>query len=134
MKSSTRPRVVIDANVFVSALIWGGSPKKVIDLWLKNKFELCISPETLFEIITVLERLRVEQKIVQRFQEIIIDHSIKIIPQKKFKTCSDPKDNKYLDLCFKCKADYLITGDKHLLILKQFMGTKILKPVEFLAS
>ncbi|MDI6689943.1 MAG: putative toxin-antitoxin system toxin component, PIN family [Actinomycetota bacterium] len=47
--------------------------------------------------------------------------------------CRDPEDDKFIDVALAAKADYLVTGDKDLLVLKNYRGVKILKPKEFLA-
>ena len=56
MRWSTKLRVVIDTNVFISGLIWGGNPKKVLEAWLLQKFDLLISPYLCVEIIDVYQR------------------------------------------------------------------------------
>jgi len=51
-------KVVIDTNVFISAILFGGNPRKIINGWLKRKFILCLSPELKAEIRRELEVLR----------------------------------------------------------------------------
>ena len=131
-KSSTRPRVVVDTNVFVSAFIWGGQPKKVIQEWLRGKFILLLSPFLLSEIILVLQRFGFSRRDLEKIREILEDNSLKFIPPRKTRQCRDAKDNRVLDLCLAAKADFLVTGDKDLLVLKKFRQTKILAPKEFL--
>ncbi|MFN4212450.1 MAG: putative toxin-antitoxin system toxin component, PIN family [Microgenomates group bacterium] len=58
--------------------------------------------------------------------------SIKINPPPQINICRDKKDNQILNLCFTGKANYLITEDKDLLILKKFKNTKIVAPKRFL--
>ncbi|MBI5122628.1 putative toxin-antitoxin system toxin component, PIN family [Candidatus Roizmanbacteria bacterium] len=132
MKSSINLRVVVDTNVLISGLVWQGNPGKVIKLWQEDKFTLFISPYILAELVNFLDRVNASQK----EKEIIINQfktkSIRMIPPKKVKVCRDPKDNEILDLCLTSRADYLISGDKDLLILKFFKNTKILTPQEFL--
>ncbi|MCG2722043.1 MAG: putative toxin-antitoxin system toxin component, PIN family, partial [Thermodesulfovibrionales bacterium] len=45
----------------------------------------------------------------------------------------DPEDNKFIECALTCKADYIVSGDRHLLNLKEYAGIKILKASEFLA-
>jgi predicted nucleic acid-binding protein len=54
------------------------------------------------------------------------------ITQKIFAVQDDPDDNKFLECALQCKADYIISGDTHLLDLKEFEGIKILRAAEFL--
>ncbi|MBI4999721.1 putative toxin-antitoxin system toxin component, PIN family [Candidatus Gottesmanbacteria bacterium] len=132
MSLSIKPRVVIDTNVLISGVLWGGKPGLVIKNYRQSKFTLFVSPFILGELANFLEEYHVKKE--QR--EIILNEfktkSIKIIPSRKIKICRDEKDNQVLDLAFDCRADYLITGDKDLLSLGTFKQTKILKPKEFL--
>lgn len=132
MSLLTKPRVVLDSNIFVSAIVWGGNPEKVLNLWLEEEFILFISPKILLEILMVLAKFQIPAGLIGKIKSLIENHAEKIIPKSDFKACRDPKDNLFLNLCFDCRADYLVTGDKDLLSLKKFKGTKILKPQEFL--
>lgn len=131
--SSTKLRVVVDTNVFVSAFIFGGNPGKVIKRWLEGKFVLLLSPFLLTEIISVLERFGFEKQDLEKLRYILEDNSLKIFPKRKVTLCHDEKDNQILDLCLFGKADYLVTGDKDLLAIKKFPKTKILFPKKFLS-
>lgn len=130
--SSIKWRIVIDTNVFVSAFIFGGKPKSIVQLWLKDKFILILSPFLLTEILLVLKRFGFNSNDLQSLRLILEEHSLHFSPISKAKICRDLKDNAILDLCAASKADFLITGDKDLLVLKQFSITKILEPVQFL--
>ena len=130
----TRLRVVVDTNVFVSAFIWGGNPRKVIQKWLREEFVLLLSPFLLAEIILVLKRFGFDQADQQRLRYILENNSLKFFPKRKVHLCSDEKNNQVLDLCLAGRADYLITGDKELLAIKDFQGTKIVSVKEFLVS
>jgi putative PIN family toxin of toxin-antitoxin system len=132
IKSSIASRVVVDTNVFVSALIWGGNPGKVIELWQKGTFILLLSPFLLTEILLTLERFGFSQGDLKRLQLILERHSFKLTPSRAVSVCRDNKDNQILDLCLVGKADYLITGDKDLLVLQEFQGTKIVEPKKYL--
>ncbi|MCG2686317.1 putative toxin-antitoxin system toxin component, PIN family [Candidatus Parcubacteria bacterium] len=133
-KSSTRLRIVVDTNVFVSAFIWGGRPKRVIKKWLGGKFILLLSPFLLSEIILVLKRFDFSQGDLQKIRHILENNSLKFLPEGKVKVCRDEKDNQVLDLCLAGQADFLVTGDKDLLTLKKFRRTQILSPKELLTN
>ncbi|HPI18992.1 MAG TPA: putative toxin-antitoxin system toxin component, PIN family [Candidatus Kapabacteria bacterium] len=54
-------------------------------------------------------------------------------PKQNFRVItSDPDDNKFIDCAFAAKADYIITGDSHLLNLGSFEKCKIITPFDFL--
>lgn len=132
MKLLTKWQVVIDSNVFVSALIWGGLPVQVINLWQQGAVALLISPYLLSEILLVLQRFNFPQYKLENFREDLEKNTTKLLPKRRVKICRDEKDNQILDLCLAGRANFLITGDKDLLVLKDFHSTKILKPQEFL--
>ena len=133
-KSLTKLRVVVDTNVFVSGLVWGGNPRKVIKKWLQGKFLLLLSPFLLTEIILVLKRFGFTREDLQKLRYILERNSLKFFPKRKTTLCRDPKDNQILDLCLVGKADYLVTGDKDLLEIKKFHRTKIVLLKEFLEA
>jgi len=134
MNLSTGPRVVIDTNVLISGFYWSGTPKQIIRLWLKGKFRLYASPGTAAELISLLIRFEVPQAKIRNIKKILTTHSIRIIPQQKVIFCRDPKDNQFLELCLAASADYLVTGDKDLLVLKKFGQTQIFSPKQFLGK
>lgn len=128
-------KVVIDTNVLVSAFGWQGKPRKVFEKVLDGKLELVISEKQLTEIRRVIlyPRLKFtpEQQtrfldILSRVAHIVETHSeIHIIQE-------DPTDNVLLESATENKAEYIITGDNHLLKLKQFQEVQIVTPAEFL--
>lgn len=128
-------RVVIDTNVFVSSF-FGGKPKKVIDLWKDGKITLCLSGDILDEYIEVLIRLGMKDE--RELKELLILFSkgyntvfTKNIPQINI-VKNDPDDDKFIATAFALKARFIVTGDKHLLSLKEYRGIRIVGPDEFL--
>jgi len=132
MNWSIKLRVVVDTNVFISGLLWGGNPGKILNLWLWGKFNLLMSPYLCFEIIDVYQKFDNPSQDIEKLRLYLETKTIKIIPKKKVRVCRDPKDNQILALCWVGQADFLITGDKDLLSLKEFKNTKIVRPKEFL--
>jgi len=132
MNWSIKLRVVVDTNVFISDLLWGGNPGKILNLWLWGKFNLLMSPYLCFEILDVYRKFDNPSQDTEKLRLYLETKTIKIIPKKKVRVCRDPKDNQILALCWVGQADFLITGDKDLLSLKEFKNTKIVRPKEFL--
>ena len=127
-------RVVIDTNVFVSSAR-GGLPRKVIDLVDEGKLTLCISPEIVKEYLRVFQRLRIDERYLQKlllyFEEadsILID----AIYTKLQLVEGDPDDDKFIECAAALKADYIITGDKALLRVSNYKKIKIVTPKQFL--
>lgn len=130
-----KARVVLDSNVLVSAFGWRGNPRRILELVVKNRVFLFVSPQTFEEFSRVLDypKFGFSQQRKTRLREFVLSIAIVIIPRKKFKIVrKDPKDNKFLECAFACNADFLVTGDFHLLELKEFKKTKIVTPKQFL--
>jgi hypothetical protein len=133
-------RVVIDANVIVSAIISPhGSPAKILRLLQDGKIQILVSYPVLHEIITALmyPHLQKRHGLSQKQVSEKIFHLGKIgklvNPCKRLEVITDdPADNKYLELAVEGEADYIVSGDKHLKKLKSFRGIEIVEPGAFL--
>lgn len=131
-------RVVLDTNVLVSStLIEQGKPFKILKKAESGKIELFISPEIIQELEDVLlqDKIPFEKENVKEFVEKIISISTVVIPKEDFQVINkDPEDNKILECAIEAGTNYIISGDPHLLDLKNFKGIKILSPDEFLKA
>ena len=133
-------RVVLDANIFVSAVLKPHSDLARIFEWVReDKTGLVLSNDILSEIKAVLlypkirKRHRQTQKEIEEFLRKTA--RISILTQGKIHTDTikeDPSDNKYLSAALEAKADFIISGDHHLQDLKTFQGIRILDPSTFL--
>lgn len=130
-------KVVIDTNIFVSSF-FGGKPRKIIDLWRKNKIILCLSKNILDEYIEVLQRIGLEdEKELAELLSFFASGFNIIFTTKtpKIKVVqNDPDDDKFIECAVELKAKVIITGDKALKALKEYMSVKILTPNEFLKN
>ena len=120
-------RAVIDTNVLVSALIHDGKPRKLI-LELLNRHTVILSRQMLAELADVAgrDKFHVTGSQVERFLSIMVKMA-KIVPDNALfkEVASDPDDDVVLNAAYTGKADYIVTGDKHLLTLNNFKKTKI---------
>ena len=129
-------RVVFDANVLVSALLFKNSkPRSAFDRALDNG-EVIVSFPVLSELYKVLNRKKFDQYISINERKAFLALLFREAELKEhlveIKTCRDPKDNKYLELAVSSDADFIVTGDKDLLILSPFREIRILTPEQFL--
>ena len=128
-------KVVIDTNVFVSSF-FGGNPRKVVDLWKQGKLTLCLSKEIISEYTAVLNRIGLENQ--KELKEILALfarglHSVFAGKTPLLKIVNDdPDDDKFIECAVALKAHYIISGDKALKEVSEYMGIKILNPKEFL--
>lgn len=129
-----KPKVVVDTNLFVSAhLIPSGNPAKIIDDWIDDRYTLILSKPIIEEIIEVLQRKGVSIERIERLLTLISQQAIMITAKEELSIIKDdPDDNKFLECAVSGKADYIVSGDKHLINLREYEGIKILTPKEFL--
>lgn len=130
-----RSRVVLDTNILLSAILFGGTPGEVLDLWQRGLFELVMSPELLAELLTKLRfKFDLPSHLVVEWERIAREKAIHVLPDYVTKVCRDPDDNKLLDTSLAGRATYLVTGDEDLLSLKTWQGIRILKAADFLRT
>lgn len=132
MTLSKKPRVVIDTNVFLSGILYGGNAEKILRLFQDNKITLIISPETTAELFTKLQKFDADPQLVEDLDVILDAHAIKVLPKKKVRLSRDPRDNIFLEAAITGDVDYLITGDNDLLTLKTIETIPIVSPKQFL--
>jgi putative PIN family toxin of toxin-antitoxin system len=133
--------VVLDANVIVSGIITPrGSPAAILALWQQRVFELDISPPILAELDRVFhypkiqERYHLPEEQVQTFLGRLASQSFVVSPEVELTVIAeDAPDNRYLECALAAGAQYIVTGDAHLLKLQQYRGVGILNPTSFLA-
>ena len=133
-------RVVLDANVFVSAaLSANGIPAKILTAWRAEQFQLVISKAILEEIDRVLHYpkiLKRHQWREERIRLFIEDlaHLAVLTPGERKLTVitEDPSDNPYLECATEGEAEYIVSGDQHLIELEVYQNIRILTPRAFL--
>jgi uncharacterized protein len=127
-------RLVIDINILISSF-FGGNPKKVIDLWRKGSAVLCLTEQILEEYLRVIVRLPIAPETKNRLVAILQEkRNIEMVNPSLHYTAipGDPEDDKFIDCAVEAEADYIISGDAHLLQVKAFRGIPIYSPKEFL--
>lgn len=128
-------KVVLDTNILVSSIFWSGASYKIVKLITKRKRESYTSIAILNELRRVLKskvKYNLPEAKVQEIIELIRMHSVLAYPKKKISIAKDPKGNKFIECALEANADYLISGDKHLLILKKYKKIRIVTPGKFL--
>ena len=129
-------RVVLDTNVIISGLNFPGNERLVLELALRGRFELCLSPFILDEIAGVLGRkFGWDEERSSQVLRILEDAATIIEPQRLPEVIEgDHADNRALECAAAVSADYLVTGDRrHLLPLGEHDGVRILNAPRFLS-
>src|SRR3989337_1570646 len=133
-KAPKMRRVVIDTNVLVSALIASGKPRRLV-LKLLEEHKVILSRQMLAELADVLTRdkFNVKSAQIDRFLASLVGKSKIVSAASHFKVITDdPDDDIVLNTAYYGKADYIVTGDKHLLALKELKTIKIVNVTNIL--
>ena len=128
-------RVVIDTNVLVSALIKHGKPRHLVLQLLLGKNTVILSREMLAELADVLKRdeFIIKGSQIDRFLSDLVRKSRIVTIRSHLKVISeDPDDDTVLNTAYSGKANYIVTGDKHLLALRKFKGIELVKVTHML--
>ena len=139
-RSGKPPRVVLDTNLVLSALVFGGgTPAALRQAWQDGRCRPLVSKVTAAELIRVLAypkfRLDAEER-----EQLLADYlpyctSVRVPnPVYGVPTCRDPFDQPFLELALAGKADYLVTGDQDLLSLAAEVPYAIVTATELLTE
>jgi putative PIN family toxin of toxin-antitoxin system len=132
-KKAKPPRLVLDTNVFVSAIISGkGAPAEILRAFQKSKVAVLISDEIMDEYLKVLSYPKIRKypaitdEYVAHVCALLIHEAERIEVRTRLTLSPDPDDNKLLELAVDGEAAMLVTGDKgDLLSLKDVEGIPI---------
>jgi len=131
-------RVVIDTNVLISALLFGGTPGRLMPLWKNGRIKPQASKEMIDEYIKVLAYPKfklseaeityiIHGEILPYF-DVVASGSGDVLVKE------DPSDDKFIHCARAGKAKFIITGDHHLLRLKSYGKMTILTPSRFIKN
>jgi putative PIN family toxin of toxin-antitoxin system len=129
-------RVVLDTNIYISAILFGGVSEKVLEALSQREALIFISPFIVREIRDVLKKkFGWDRARIALMLDDLQELTLLIRPAVKINAILERKDdNQILACALAAKADVLISGDrKHILPLKMFQGIKIVSPREFLS-
>jgi len=130
-------KVVVDTNVFVSSF-FGGNPRKIVDLWKSGQLTLCLSKPIIDEYVEVLQRLGLKNE--RELSELLnlFAHGFHSTFSAKTPELhlveEDPDDDKFIECAVALKADFVISGDKRLIAIENYIGIRIVTSKEFVDS
>jgi len=128
-------KVVIDSNIFISSFFWGGHPREVFERIVNGLDELFIADEILNEIVTVMSsnKFAANGSEIESYIRIIEKYSKKLILKNISKSISRDKDDDTIIQCgLDGNVDFIITGDKDLLVIREYGNIKIINPKDYL--
>lgn len=134
-------RVILDTSVIVSGLLsLKGPPAQLISHWLAGRFTLLYTPAMLAELADVLQQVWLHERLANvpnRVPEFLAALRLLGVPVQGHLNVTgqvrDPFDEMFLICAALGQADYLVSGDKDLLTLRQFQGTQIVTAAQFVA-
>lgn len=126
-------KIVIDTNVVISGLFFGGKPGEIIKAIVNSKIKACATTEIIDEYSEIVERM-----ILKKHGKINVNlllplvNSFEIIRRKSnIKISRDPDDDKFIECAIDGKALYIVSGDEDLLEIKKYGKIKIITVKEF---
>ncbi len=126
--------VVLDTNTIISGLFWKGAPRQVLDLARNGVITLFTSPELLAELADVLGREKFAVRLTQAqvtVDELVYGYAALAITIRPAKIApvikDDPDDDKVLACAKAAQAEVIVSGDSHLLDLKEYENIQILR-------
>ena len=132
-------RVVLDTNVVVSGLIFGGLPDRILTAWTTGAFTLVVSPPVLDEYRRVGRELAKGRPPLDAALDALLAllallavHATSIdAPPLSARVSADPDDDTFLAAAVAGEASYVVSGDRHLLEVTGWRGITVLKPRAF---
>ncbi|MFH1489729.1 MAG: putative toxin-antitoxin system toxin component, PIN family [Pseudomonadota bacterium] len=133
-------KAVLDTNIFVSSLLSRtGLPASIIDAWRSGEYLLVTSPPIISEIKRVVESPPIQKKYGLGQDEIeklvfLLEKEALVVPGRSDAAGAvpgDPTDEMFLAAALDAGADFIVSGDRHLLGLVKYRGTPILTARQF---
>ena len=127
-------RVVLDTNIVISSAL-GGALVLILEKWNDGKYTVIVTSDILGEYFEVLNRpkFRLKQETIDKIARYLYQFSEFVVPEERIQVVeADPKDDKFLEAAIAGKVDFIVSGDSHLLDLKEFRSIPIISGREFI--
>jgi putative PIN family toxin of toxin-antitoxin system len=127
-------RVILDTNVLMSGIFFGGPPEKIINAWLDGQITFVVSPEIIDEYRKVAVRLGEKYPRVKIESLLVLAlSSAEVVAAEALpnQVCSDPDDDKFIACAISAGVPVIVSGDAALKTIGEFQGVKILSPSGF---
>jgi putative PIN family toxin of toxin-antitoxin system len=120
-------RAVLDTNIYVSAIEFGGKPRRVVDWIGQGNLQLLVSIPLRLELERILEsKFGYDSARLEFTASVLWRDAEWIFPRRRISFCPDETDNRVLECAIEGKAGFIVTGDRHLLNLAPIPGLTIL--------
>jgi putative PIN family toxin of toxin-antitoxin system len=127
-------KIVLDTNVFISGIFFGGPPSQILQSWRKSKIQIVLTEQILEEYQRVGEELSAKYPSIniEPFIELFTIFGEFVETKGITETiCEDPDDNKFIECAIASQSKLIVSGDKHLLKISGYKEIEVLKPRQF---
>ena len=126
-------RIVIDTNMLVSGVFFGGFPRKILSAVVSRKITACATAEIINEYEEIVQEMidRKQGHIDKAILTPLINAMEIIEPITHVEICRDPDDDKFLGCAKDSHALYIVSGDKDLLVMEEYENIQIMTAKDF---
>jgi putative PIN family toxin of toxin-antitoxin system len=127
-------KIVLDTNVFVSGIFFGGPPGLILEAWQDGRIELAVSLEILAEYDRVTNELAAQFPDIDPapfLALVALNSELRDCQPLQEQACDDPDDDKFLACALATHSDCVVSGDKLLLKVSGYRGIDVIRPRDF---
>lgn len=126
-------RILIDTNIVISGLFFGGLPKKLLSELDEEKFNICVNDKISAEYNEQIDKkvLNPKYHLNEELHKKFFSSLQSFESVSDLKVCRDPDDDKFINCAIDAKAIYIVSGDNDLLTIKNFAEIEIVTAREF---
>ena len=126
-------KIVVDTNVIISGVFFGGAPGEVLKAIVSNKVTGCATKQIVEEYIEIVNEMisRKQGKLNNAILLTLIESFEMINPKTHIEISRDPDDDKFIECAKDANALYIVSGDKDLLVIEQYENIRIITAKEF---
>ena len=126
-------KIVLDTNVLISGIFWGGHPKKILEMVVKGTVKLYATESIVKEYFRIIEKIgKKNPSIVNEWKMLLLDLLNIIEATEEISICRDEYDDMFIECAVACGAKYIVSGDEDLLVLEKYREIQIITPKKYL--
>ncbi len=128
-------KIILDTNVLISGIFFGGSPYQILEAWRNRKLDIVLSEDIFTEYQRVSLELskQIKEVDISMFLDLLTVHAMWIdAPQLPVSVSTDPDDDKFLAYALASRSKIVVSGDKHLLDVSGYRSIEVVKPALFI--
>ena len=126
-------RIVVDTNVLISGIFFGGFPRRILTAIINKQLTACATTEIINEYEEIVEEMidRKQGHLNRTILAPLIQTMEIIEPVSHIEVCRDPDDDKFLECAKDSHALYVVSGDKDLLFIEKYENIQIVTAKDF---